>query len=92
MKRHEAKGMTRSDQTDVKKNHQIITRLDESLPLETEEWRPIEQMLARLTEFAPNDIINQLSFAIVSFADDQARRGYILGQQDLALEIKRKVA
>lgn len=90
MKRNEVNGAMRIDGN--ARNHQIITRLDESLPLETEEWIPIEQMLVRLTEFAPNDMLLELSAAIASFADDQARRAYILGQDDMYMEIARKAA
>ena len=92
MKCNEQTGISQREQTEIKRNHEIITRLDESLPLETDEWLPVERMLARLTEFAPSYMLAELNTAIVSFADDQARRGYILGQHDLALEIKRRVA
>lgn len=92
MKRKAPNAMTRIEKTDLIRNHQIITRLDESLPLETEEWTPVEQLMARLIEFAPAEMLVELGSAIASFADDQARRGYILGQQDLALEITQRAA
>jgi hypothetical protein len=93
MKRNEKKGMqAQAEQNSKSLNHQVIIRLDESLPLETEEWAPVERILMRLTEFAPTDLVMQLTDAIASFADDQARRAYILGQEDLCLEIKQKVA
>ncbi len=92
MKCNEKKVVTRTEQIAKVRNYQVITRLDESLPLETEEWIPVEQMLVRLTEFAPTELVTQLSSAIASFADDQARRGYLLGQEDLSSELQQKVA
>jgi hypothetical protein len=70
----------------------VIQRLDESLPLQTEEWNRAEQLLMQLTEFAPNSLITEVVNAIAVYADDQARRGYILGQEDLAKEMKQRVA
>ncbi|GEM_PF-911909 len=92
MKRNEQKGHVHQEQASRFRNHQVITRLDESLPLETEEWAPIERLLVRLTEFAPTEMLVDLTTAIASFADDQARRAYILGQEDLSLELKKRVA
>jgi len=92
MKRNESKGIQRSEPVESVRTHQVITRLDESLPLETEEWLPVERLLVRLTEFAPSQMLVELTSAIASFADDQARRAYILGQEDLAFELKRKAA
>lgn len=92
MKRNEKTGPARAEIISRHRNHQVITRLDQSLPLETEEWLPLERLLIRLTEFAPSDMIVQLTNTIASFADDQARRAYILGQEDLCLELKRKIA
>ncbi len=60
----------------------IARRLDESIPLNTAEWKKVEQMLMRLTEFAPTDLIFDVASAIAFYADDQARRGYILGAAD----------
>lgn len=62
----------------------VIQRLDESLPLQTDEWNRAEQLLMQLTEFAPNSLVMEIVNAIAVYADDQARRGYILGQEDLA--------
>ncbi len=31
----------------------ITRRLDDAIPLNTDEWQKVEQMLMRLTEFAP---------------------------------------
>ena len=74
------------------RTHQIITRLDESLPLETEDWQPVEMLLSQLSEFAPLSMISELATAIASFADDQARRGYILGQEDMVAELRNRAA
>ena len=60
----------------------IAKRLDESIPLNTAEWQKVEQMLMRLTEFAPTDLVFDVASAIAFYADDQARRGYILGAAD----------
>lgn len=92
MKRNEIDSSTGSGQADSRRTHQIITRLDESLPLETDEWVPVERMLVRLMEFAPRQMLVELSTAIASFADDQARRAYVLGQEDMFVEMFRKVA
>jgi hypothetical protein len=92
MMRHESQKTTRSQLSDVTRNHQVITRLDESLPLETDDWAAVEQILMRLTEFAPTHMLVDLTTAIACFADDQARRAYILGQEDIAAELNRKAA
>ena len=92
MMRHESNKTARSQMSDMTRNHQVITRLDESLPLETEDWVAVERMLMRLSEFAPTHMLVDLTSAIASFADDQARRAYILGQEDIAAELKRKAA
>jgi hypothetical protein len=70
----------------------VIQRLDESLPLQTEEWNRAEQLLMQLTEFAPNSLVTEIVNAIAIYADDQARRGYLLGQEDLVKEMKQRVA
>lgn len=92
MMRHESQKAARSQASDMTRNHQVITRLDESLPLETDDWVAVERMLMRLTEFAPTHMLVDLTSAIACFADDQARRAYILGQEDIAAELKRKAA
>ncbi|MBI4532877.1 MAG: hypothetical protein HY711_02930 [Candidatus Melainabacteria bacterium] len=74
------------------RNYQVITRLDESLPLETEDWFCVERIIMRLTEFAPREILVELTTAIVSFTDDQARRAYMLGQEDVVDEMRVKAA
>ncbi len=35
-------------------------------------------------------MVNNITEAIIAYADDQARRGYILGQEDLVSELKKK--
>ncbi len=60
----------------------ITRRLDDAIPLNTDEWQKVEQMLMRLTEFAPTDLIMEVASAVAFYADDQARRGYILGAAD----------
>ena len=66
----------------VKENLAIARRLDDAIPLDTAEWQKVEQMLMRLTEFAPTDLVFDVANAIAFYADDQARRGYILGAAD----------
>ena len=70
----------------------VVQRLDESLPLVTDEWQKVEQLLMRMSEFAPNTMIAELVNAVAIYADDQARRGYMLGQEDLMKELKKRVA
>jgi hypothetical protein len=36
--------------------------------------------------------LNNLTESIIAYADDQARRGYLLGQEDLVQELKKKAA
>jgi len=67
--------------------HHVTMRLDQSLPLQTPDFRKVEQTLMRITEFAPDDLIAEALTAIANFGDDQARRGYILGQEDLMQEL-----
>ncbi len=80
---------TRSDQL---RNYTIIARLDDAIPLNTEEWTGVEQLLNQISEFVPMALLNNLTESIVSYADDQARRGYLLGQEDLVMELKKKAA
>lgn len=70
----------------------VMERLDQSLPLVTEDWQRVEQLLNLITEFAPTNMVMELTGAIAGYADDQARRGYLLGQDDLVKELKRRVA
>lgn len=89
MKRQAA---TKAPKQKVSMDMTVIQRLDESLPLQTEEWNRAEQLLMQLTEFAPNSLVMEIVNAIALYADDQARRGYILGQEDMAKELKQRVA
>ncbi|MGD9682133.1 MAG: hypothetical protein AB7W16_13185 [Candidatus Obscuribacterales bacterium] len=70
----------------------VTARLDQALPLVTEDWMTVEQILNRLSEFAPADMLMELTNAIAVYADDQARRGYILGQDDIFKEMARRQA
>ncbi|MFN8658644.1 MAG: hypothetical protein U0105_20080 [Candidatus Obscuribacterales bacterium] len=73
-------------------NYTIIARLDDAIPLNTEEWVSVEQLLNQISEFVPLSMLNALTESIVNYADDQARRGYLLGQEDLVAEMKKKAA
>ncbi len=70
----------------------VMERLDQSLPLVTEDWQRVEQLLNMITEFAPTSMVMELAGSIANYADDQARRGYVLGQEDLVRELRRRVA
>lgn len=76
----------------VPQKYKVAQRLDESLPLQTAEWKTVEQALMRLTEFAPESLVSDVMGALAFYADDQARRGYILGQEDLIKEMTRRAA
>jgi hypothetical protein len=77
---------------DKLRNYTIIARLDDAIPLNTEEWKSVEQLLNQISEFVPMSMLNSLTENIINYADDQARRGYLLGQEDLATEVKNKAA
>jgi|GEM_PF-1332243 hypothetical protein len=72
------------------REYYVTERLDKSLPLATEDWVRVEQLLMQFTEFGPNSLVVELAAAIADYADDQARRAYILGQEDLAKEMREK--
>ena len=91
MKRDSAKKLLSKKPTNVAA-YMVTQRLDESLPLQTNEWRKVEQMLMRLSEFAPNELVVELVDSLATWADDQARRGYVLGQEDLLHEMKQRSA
>ena len=78
-KKSQAQPLTKAQ---VTASQVIAKRLDEAIPLNTPEWQKVEQMLMRLTEFAPTDLVFEVASAIAFYADDQARRGYILGAHD----------
>ena len=92
MKRNKA--VKSKEELAKEKEHEyfIAQRLDESIPLQTDEWEKVEQVLMRLTEFAPASMINEVVSALASYADDQAHRGYILGQEDLMKHLLKRVA
>lgn len=77
---------------DKLRNYTIIARLDDAIPINTEEWVSVEQLLNQISEFVPISMLNNLTESIVGYADDQARRGYLLGQEDLISELKRKTS
>jgi hypothetical protein len=77
---------------DKLRNYTIIARLDDAIPINTEEWVGVEQLLNQISEFVPLSMLNNLTEQIVAYADDQARRGYVLGQEDLVAEMKKKAA
>ena len=83
---------TQLDQFEKLENYGITARLDDAIPLNTDEWISVERFLNQISEFVPLSILNQLTESIVNYADDQARRGYLLGQQDLVTELKKKAA
>jgi hypothetical protein len=80
------------DVTSESNKRYVMERLDQSLPLITEDWQRVEQLLNLITEFAPTEMVLELSGAIAGYADDQARRGYLLGQDDIVKELRNRVA
>ncbi|HEY9759329.1 MAG TPA: hypothetical protein V6C97_29495 [Oculatellaceae cyanobacterium] len=92
MKRNKAVKSKTVTAEEIEKQHFVAQRLDESIPLQTDEWEKVEQMLMRLTEFAPAALIEDVVAALASYADDQARRGYLLGQEDLMKHLMKRVA
>jgi hypothetical protein len=91
MKRHNA-GKVLTQKKKPVACYLVTQRLDESLPLHTQDWSKVEQLLMQLTEFAPNELIAELVDSLATWGDDQARRGYILGQEDLVCEMKQRSA
>lgn len=69
-------------------NYTIISRLDDAIPLQTDEWLAVERLLNQASEFVPTPLLNTLTEAVVAYADDQARRGYLLGQDDFVKELQ----
>lgn len=74
------------------RKHMVTQRLDESIPLDSKEWKSVEQILMRITEFAPISLIAECVNAIAVYADEQAQQGYILGQEDLIQQLKSRAA
>jgi hypothetical protein len=77
---------------DKLRNYTVIARLDDAIPLNTDEWLAVEQLLNQISEFVPISLLNTLTESIINYADDQARRGYLLGQEDLVAELRKKAA
>ncbi len=73
-------------------NYTVIARLDDAIPLQTEEWLAVERLLNQVSEFVPLSLLNDLTETVITYADDQARRGYLLGQDDFVQELQTKVA
>jgi len=80
---------TKSDKTH---NYTIISRLDDAIPLQTDEWVNVERFINQASEFMPTSMLNSLTEAVVAYADDQARRGYLLGQDDFVKELQARLA
>ncbi len=76
----------------AERRHMVTQRLDESIPLDSKEWQAVEQLLMRMTEFAPESLITECVNAIAVYADEQAQQGYILGQDDLIKQLKSRAA
>lgn len=74
------------------RNYTIISRLDDAIPLQTDEWKNVECLLNQVSEFVPLSLLNTLAEAVVTYADDQAKRGYLLGQDDFVQELQTKIA
>jgi hypothetical protein len=60
----------------------INRRLDQCLPMETLEWQRVEQLLMQISEFAPNSLVYETGMAVALYADEQARRAYLLARED----------
>ncbi len=73
-------------------NYTVMSRLDDAIPLQTEEWLAVERLLNQVSEFVPLSLLNNLTETVITYADDQARRGYLLGQDDFVQELQTKVA
>ena len=78
--------------SDKMHNYTIIARLDDAIPLQTDEWVSVERLLNQASEFMPTDMLNTLTEALVAYADDQARRGYLLGQDDFVKELQARLS
>jgi hypothetical protein len=73
-------------------NYTVMSRLDDAIPLQTEEWQSVEHLLNQISEFVPLSLLNNLTETVITYADDQARRGYLLGQDDFVQELQTKIA
>ena len=86
------KGTAMKTKSDNLRNYTVIARLDDAIPLHTEEWVAVERFLNQVSEFVPMSMLNNLTEYIIAYADDQARRGYLLGQDDFVQELKKQAA
>ncbi|MBI4534158.1 MAG: hypothetical protein HY711_09465 [Candidatus Melainabacteria bacterium] len=80
------------NKSDKLRNYTIIARLDDAIPLNTDEWVSVERFLNQISEFVPTSLLSSLTECIIAYADDQARRGYLLGQEDLAIEMRKRAS
>src|SRR5271157_3547616 len=53
-----------SSQVDKLQNYTVIARLDDAIPLNTEEWVAVERLLNQVSEFVPMSMLNNLTEAI----------------------------
>jgi hypothetical protein len=81
-----------STKVDKLHNYTVIARLDDAIPLNTDEWVTVERLLNQVSEFIPIPMLHSVTEAVIAYADDQARRGYLLGQEDLVKELRKKAA
>lgn len=86
----DAGGFMNNTKAEKLRNYTIIARLDDAIPLNTQEWVAVEHLLNQMSEFVPLSLLSSITESIITYADDQARRGYLLGQEDLAAEIRKK--
>ena len=64
-----------STKLDKLHNYTVIARLDDAIPLNTDEWITVERLLNQVSEFIPMSMLHTLTEAVIGYADDQARRG-----------------
>ena len=76
------KGKRRAKTLTAGELRNINRRLDQCLPMETPEWQRVEQLLMQISEFAPRLLVYEAGMAVALYADDQARRAYLLGAED----------
>lgn len=77
-----AKGSSQPKPLTASELSSINRRLDQCLPMETMEWQRVEQLLMQVLEFAPSNLVYETGMAVALYADDQARRAYMLGTAD----------
>ena len=47
-------------------NYTVIARLDDAIPLNTDEWVATERLLNQVSEFVPMSMLNALTEAIIN--------------------------